>query len=98
SVTPEGQKYSANQPLWNKNNSTTYSDFIIAGQASWEPDFWGRIRRSVEQARANAQADAAETASVDLTLHAELATDYFALRGLDSEMKLYSETVTDLEH
>jgi NodT family efflux transporter outer membrane factor (OMF) lipoprotein len=98
SVTPEGQKYSANQPLWNKNNSTTYSDFTIAGQASWEPDFWGRIRRTVEQARANAQADAAETASVDLTLHAELATDYFALRGLDSEIKLLTATVADLEH
>jgi NodT family efflux transporter outer membrane factor (OMF) lipoprotein len=51
----------------------------------------------VEQARANAQADAAEAANVDLTLHAELATDYFALRGLDSEIKLLTATVGDLE-
>jgi NodT family efflux transporter outer membrane factor (OMF) lipoprotein len=98
SATPETGKYSANQPLWNKANSTRYNDLSIAGQASWEPDFWGRVRRSVEQARANALADAAETANVDLTLHAELATDYFALRGLDSEIKLLTSTVGDLEH
>jgi len=98
SVSPEAGKYSANEPLWNKANPTTYTDLTIAGQASWEPDFWGRIRRTVEQARANAQATAAEAANVDLTLHAELATDYFALRGLDSEIKLLTTTVADLQH
>jgi len=97
-VTPEGVKNSLNSPNWNKKSTATYADLTIAGQASWEPDFWGRVRRTVEQARANAQADAAETANVDLTLHAELATDYFALRGLDSEIKLLTSTVADLEH
>jgi len=96
-VTSQGQKYSANQPLWNKANATTYADLTIAGQASWEPDFWGRVRRTVEQVRANAQASAAEAASVDLTLHAELAADYFALRGIDAEIKLLTTTVADLE-
>ena len=36
-------------------------------------------------------------ANVDLTLHAEMATDYFELRGLDSQIKLLTDTVTDLE-
>jgi NodT family efflux transporter outer membrane factor (OMF) lipoprotein len=94
---PEREKYSAHEPLWKSGNPTQYNDFTIAGQASWEPDFWGRIRRTVEQARANAQASAAEAAIVELTLRAELATDYFALRGLDSEIKLLTETVADLE-
>ena len=98
SVNPGAGKNSANAPNWNKANPTTYTDLAIGGQASWEPDFWGRVRRSVEQAQANAQADAAETANVDLTLHAELATDYFALRGIDSEIKLLTQTVADLEH
>jgi NodT family efflux transporter outer membrane factor (OMF) lipoprotein len=71
---------------------------VIAGEASWEPDFWGRIRRTVEQARANAQASAADEANVALTLHAEMATDYFALRGIDSEIKLLTDSVADLEH
>jgi NodT family efflux transporter outer membrane factor (OMF) lipoprotein len=97
SVTPQGEKYSANEPLFNKGNGTVYSDYVIQGQATWEPDFWGRIRRTVEQMRANAQASAADMAAVDLTLHAELATDYFALRGLDSQIKLLTETVADLE-
>ncbi len=96
-ATPMREKYSANQPLWSKGRPTTYTDLTIAGQASWEPDFWGRIRRTVEQARANAQASAADAANVDLTLHAEMATDYFALRGLDSQIKLLADTVTDLE-
>ena len=80
-----------------RQQQPTTGDFVIAGQASWEPDFWGRIRRTVEQARASAQASAADAANVSLTLHAEMATDYFALRGLDSEIKLLTATVADLE-
>jgi NodT family efflux transporter outer membrane factor (OMF) lipoprotein len=90
-------RISANRPLASKGGTTTYGDFVIAGQASWEPDFWGRVRRTVEQARANAQVSAADMAGVSLTLHAEMATDYFALRGLDSEIKLLTATVADLE-
>ncbi len=91
-------RISAHRPLATPGGATTYGDFVIAGQASWEPDFWGRIRRTVEQARANAQASAADEASVALTLHAEMATDYFALRGLDSQIQLLTDTVTDFEH
>ncbi len=91
-------RVSANRPLAVPGGATTYGDFVIAGQASWEPDFWGRIRRTVEQARENAQASAADEANVALTLHAEMATDYFALRGLDSETQLLTDTVTTLEH
>ncbi len=91
-------RVSAHRPLAVPGGTTSYGDFVIAGQASWEPDFWGRIRRTVEQARANAQASAADEASVALTLHAEMATDYFALRGLDSQIQLLTDTVTDFEH
>ena len=83
------------------SNSTTrpnpYNDFSIAGQASWEPDLWGRVRRTVEAARESAQASAAEMASIDLSLHAEMAADYFQLRGLDAQNKLLDATVSDLE-
>ncbi len=97
-VSPTELKYSANEPLFNKADSTTYSDLVLQGQASWEPDFFGRIRRTVEQARANAQATAAEAANVDLTLQAEMASDYFELRGLDSQIQFLRDTVADLEH
>jgi len=89
-ISKNGPSYSATKP-------TSYNDLVVGGQASWEPDFWGRIRRTVEAARENSQASAADMASVDLGLHAEMAADYFQLRGLDSENKLLTETVTDLE-
>jgi NodT family efflux transporter outer membrane factor (OMF) lipoprotein len=90
-------RVSAHRPLATSGGATTYGDFTIAGQASWEPDFWGRIRRTVEQARENAQASAADEANVALALHAEMATDYFALRGLDSQIKFLTDSVADLE-
>jgi NodT family efflux transporter outer membrane factor (OMF) lipoprotein len=89
---------SANGPSYSPGKPTTYSDFAITGQASWEPDFWGRIRRTVEAARSSAQASAADAANIDLSLHAEMAADYFQLRGLDAEIKLLDSTVADLEH
>jgi NodT family efflux transporter outer membrane factor (OMF) lipoprotein len=92
------EKISANGPSYSPGKPTTYSDFSLTGQASWEPDFWGRIRRTVEAARSNAQASAADTAGVDLSLHAEMAADYFQLRGLDAEIALLNSTVTDLEN
>jgi NodT family efflux transporter outer membrane factor (OMF) lipoprotein len=100
SVGPSAQrnKISANGPSFSAGKSTTYSDFAITGQASWEPDFWGRIRRTVEAARSNAQASAADQANLALSLHAEMAADYFQLRGLDAEIKLLDSTVADLEH
>ncbi len=91
-------RVSANRPLAVAGSQTTYGDFQLGGQASWAPDFWGRIRRTVEQARASAQASAADMATLDLSLHAELAQDYFELRGLDSQSRLLSSTVADYEH
>jgi NodT family efflux transporter outer membrane factor (OMF) lipoprotein len=88
-------KLSENRPLAGSTNS--YNDLTLAGQASWEPDFWGRLRRTVEAARANSQASAADLATIDLTLHAELAQDYFELRGLDAQSLLLTNTVHDDE-
>lgn len=87
---------SQNRPA--ASSTTHYNDYVVGGQASWEPDFWGRIRRTVEQARDNAQASAADLATVDLSLHAELAADYFQLRGLDADSKLLASTVASLHN
>jgi NodT family efflux transporter outer membrane factor (OMF) lipoprotein len=74
-----------------------YTDYSLTGTASWEPDLWGRVRRSVEAARANAQASAADLAAVSLSLHAELATDYYELRGVDLQVQLFQATIRSLE-
>ena len=60
--------------------------------ASWAPDVWGRIRRQSRR-RASAQASAADLANATLSAQAELATDYFNLRILDEQKRLYDETV-----
>jgi NodT family efflux transporter outer membrane factor (OMF) lipoprotein len=75
-------------------STIAYGDFLTSGQAAWEPDLWGRVRRSVESATASAQASAAELANVKLSLQAELALDYFQLRGLDTQKELLDSTVT----
>lgn len=87
------EKVSANRPLAQPGGHTSYNDLTLTGQASWEPDFWGRIRRTVEAARDNAQASGADLATIDLSLHAELAEDYFELRGLDTQSRLLANTV-----
>ena len=89
---------SYNQPNAPSTDAKVMStDYLLEGIASWEPDFFGRVRRSVEQSQANAQVSEAITANLDLALHAELATDYFSLRGLDSQAKLLTQTIGDLE-
>jgi len=70
-----------------------YNTFTLEGQALWEPDLWGQVRRTVEQAHANAQASAADLANADLSLRSELATDYFELRGLDTQQQLLDNAV-----
>jgi outer membrane protein, multidrug efflux system len=60
---------------------------------SWEPDFWGEIRNRTNYAKSNAQATAAMVASARLGLEIELANDYVALRGLDSEHAVYTKTL-----
>lgn len=85
---------SYNQP--NTNRALTnyqFNTYSISGQAQWEPDLWGQVRRTVEEARASAQASAALVANVELSLRAELATDYFEMRGLDSQKELLDNTV-----
>jgi NodT family efflux transporter outer membrane factor (OMF) lipoprotein len=100
SITPAGSRdrVSSHRPLVPAGSSTQYSDLQLEGAASWEPDFWGHIRRNVEASRANAQASASDLANLDLVLHAELALDYFELRGLDSDSRLLERTVSDYQH
>ena len=90
-------RQSQNGPLFGATSPVNYNDFQLPVDASWEPDVWGRVRRTVEAARSEAQASAADLANVDLSLHAELALDYFELRGLDSQKKLLDSTVVSYE-
>lgn len=65
----------------------------IAAAASWEPDFWDRIRNETRNRKALAQASAAQLATARLSLEAELASDYVALRGFDVQHAVYQQTL-----
>ncbi|HEY2002830.1 MAG TPA: efflux transporter outer membrane subunit [Acidobacteriaceae bacterium] len=100
SVTPSYSRtrVSQHRPTgFNPNGGNPYTDLIASGQASWEPDLWGNIRRTVQQARANAQASNADLANVDLSLRSELAMDYFELRGLDTQKQLLDDTILEYQ-
>ena len=75
----------------------TTSEYVLTGDASWEPDIWGKVRRTVEASRASAQASAADLESVRLIAHATVAQDYFQLRTLDAEKQLLDATVIDYQ-
>ena len=91
-------KLSINKPLMTSTTKSEYNDLNLGGQGAWEPDFWGKVRRNIEASHATAQADAADIANISLSLEAEMAADYFELRGLDAQIKLLRTTVADLEH
>jgi outer membrane protein, multidrug efflux system len=65
----------------------------IAMSASWEADIWGQVRNQVHSQSRLAQASAAMLAALRLSLQAELADDYVALRGLDTEIEIYRSAV-----
>ncbi|KWO40217.1 RND transporter [Burkholderia sp. MSMB1459WGS] len=71
----------------------TTPDYQAGVAASWEPDVFGRVRDAVTGARADAAASAADLQAVKLSVTAELATDYFALRSLDTQKQLLDDTV-----
>jgi NodT family efflux transporter outer membrane factor (OMF) lipoprotein len=69
------------------------ADYLLEGNVAWEPDLWGRVRRTVESSRATAQATAADLAAICLSTQAALAQDYFALRVADIQKRLLDSTV-----
>lgn len=85
---------SANKPPSSQLSGKTFTDYVLPGDVSYELDVWGRVRKTVESARENAQASAADLASVNLIMHSELAVDYFQLRSLDAEKQLLDSAAT----
>ena len=82
---------SANRPYFTTSSST--GDFVLPFDLSYELDVWGRVRRTVAASREEAQATAADLETVSLSLHAELAFDYFELRSADAQKQLLDDTV-----
>jgi len=89
-----GVRDSKNQPYFNASAANNgEGDFLLPVDLSYEVDLWGRIHRGITAAREQAQASNADLENARLSLHAELAIDYFGLRSDDAQKKLLDDTV-----
>jgi NodT family efflux transporter outer membrane factor (OMF) lipoprotein len=71
-----------------------YGELTLPIDLNYEVDAWGRIHRSIAAAREEMQATAADLETIRLSVHAELAVDYFELRSLDAQKQLLDRTMT----
>lgn len=71
----------------------TYNDWLAPIDLSYEIDVWGRVRRSLESARAQAVASADDEAMVRLTVQTDVAQFYFTVRSLDAQFEILAQTV-----
>ncbi|HTN10626.1 MAG TPA: TolC family protein, partial [Acetobacteraceae bacterium] len=91
-----GAAFSANQGSRNGTLSLTprsalddpYNLYQYGFDASWELDFWGHVRRAVEQSAANVTATQEAGRDVAVTASAELARDYVRLRGIQRKLQI----------
>ncbi len=95
-VTRRSSSFRSNVPGDEGRSGTTASstNYTVSLDASWEPDLWRRLRRTIDAQNASAQSAAAELANVQLSVQAELVRDYFELRSLDEQQKLIGNAVT----
>ena len=96
-VSATRERFSRHRPLSNLSGGGTFNDLILPLDMAYEPDVFGRVRRTVEAYRANAQATFADLEVLNLSLHAELAIDYFQACELDAEAQVLDSTVTSYQ-
>ena len=88
------QRYAGDRPeVVTLGKPLTQSTYTIPFFVNYEPDLFGKIRRSLQASNATLQATAAEMYNVQLVLTAELAADYFSLRELDAETQVVQDSV-----
>ena len=78
-------RQSNRRPTRGRGQPNQYLSNSISAQADYEIDLWGRVANAIKAGRYAAQATAADVEGTRLSLHAELADDYIALRGLDAQ-------------
>ena len=73
------------------------TNFNLPFDATWTPDLFGRVRNTVLANANAAQASAGDLENTRLMLQAEVAVDYFSIRGQDALKKLSDETVVSFQ-
>ncbi len=72
--------------------SATFNDWLVPLDLTYELDVWGRVRRGLESARAQAAASADDEAAVRLMVHTDVAQFYYTLRWLDAQAEILKQT------
>ena len=93
--------FTANPGMTNSRISTAFGQtfganfntFSLPLEASWEPDLWGRIRKTVQSNTFAAQATVADLENARLSAQSDLATDYYEVRGQDALKQVLDSTV-----
>ncbi len=75
------------------NSAIRESSVSLGGLASWEPDFWSAIRNATRVETYRAEERAADYGLARLSLQAEIAANYFLLRGYDAEIATYMQSI-----
>jgi NodT family efflux transporter outer membrane factor (OMF) lipoprotein len=75
------------------SSTGTFTGYTFPFDATWQPDLFGRIRNTIKSAAYGAQASAADLENTRLTVQADVAVDYFQLRGQDALKQLLDSTV-----
>jgi NodT family efflux transporter outer membrane factor (OMF) lipoprotein len=96
-ASPTRNRQSDNRPLRGSNQPDVYDADTLGAAFGYELDLWGRVRSTVDAGKAEVQASAADTAALELSLQAELATQYLKLRGFDQELELLDASVADYD-
>src|SRR4051812_26358155 len=85
-----GKNSTVNNPVPTGGNTVNF--FSAVGNASWEIDLWGRIRRLNEAARAQLLASQEMRRDIMVTVLSDVATTYFELLSLDSALEIARRT------
>lgn len=91
------ERISANRPSLRTGEAfgqgNTFNDLVMPLELNYEVDLWGRVRRSLESAKAREYATADDLGTIRLIVAAEVASDYLTLRSLDSEQAIVRSTI-----
>ncbi len=89
---PVRQRDSENRPVGGKPGET-YESFTVPFDLSYELDLWGRVRRTLESAKAQRESSADDVESVRLAIQSEMAADYLTIRALDADKALLVSSI-----
>ncbi|WP_374319765.1 efflux transporter outer membrane subunit [Pseudoxanthomonas kaohsiungensis] len=74
----------------------TTEEYSLGFDAAWELDLFGRLRRGAEAARADLEAEQASLEDVQVSVAAEVARNYFLLRGAQKRIAVAEQTLANL--